>query len=506
MPSWFSKRRRQVLPAPSRAAPSLQPPLPPRSSLQSQAPPAYTGTASTSTSILDTLAVEDNNVLEEQAQFAQPANAPNSTEQHPDRKNYGGSTDNDDSEHESDEQEPVFLTLPKSVLLRINRLLPPESQAALALVNKSTLSVLGHSGHLVKSISPESRQALLQLLDRDLYFLVYCAYCKIIHHPLAIPQGGRCRISASIIPDKEPEGARFSQYCITTPCFNYVHALMRNCRAGRDYTELQQLAGGVGFKSDMELKLRRGAIVKKIKVVRGVGGGSCITMWQKIFPVLPAVGGISTIRNMYEIGWYVRWSARICNHRRWNTEYQFLLPNIANLAVKSDHYVRKDNTEKFAAFALDPRSFCAATKALPNTKHITGTFDSRLHCALFHHSGCSCGANIQWGVVRSCDRCDTDFCFTVVTQGVPGKPKEESFWVFTSWRNWGAGVLTDDPVWQAQVSNSIQQQPSNHARPSGLLWPYSQFRQLYQQSNEYGPFVYRPSLQERSILSARAYE
>ncbi|KAK3935693.1 hypothetical protein QBC46DRAFT_396957 [Diplogelasinospora grovesii] len=154
---------------------------------------------------------------------------------------------------------------------------------------------------------------------------------------------------------------------------------------------------------------------------------------------------------MYEIGWYVRWSARICNHRRWNTEYQFLLPNIANLAVKSDHYVRKDDTEKFAAFTLDPRSFCAATKALPNTKHITGTFDSRLHCALFHHSGCSCGANIQWGVVRSCDRCDTDFCFTVVTQGVPGEPKEESFWVFTSWRNMAAGVQPDDPVWQARV-------------------------------------------------------
>lgn len=144
---------------------------------------------------------------------------------------------------------------------------------------------------------------------------------------------------------------------------------------------------------------------------------------------------------------------------------------------------------------------------------MSGSFDPRLNCALFHrhtqHDECHCGGDLQFGVVQSCDRCDTDYCFTVVTEPVPGSSekgeKEQSFLVFTSWKNLGSGdgfSSNDDAVWQAHLSD--KQHPSEHARASGPLWPYSQYGKRDRRHSEYGSRVYRPSIHPETVISARS--
>ncbi|KAK0743120.1 hypothetical protein B0T18DRAFT_414456 [Schizothecium vesticola] len=59
-----------------------------------------------------------------------------------------------------------------------------------------------------------------------------------------------------------------------------------------------------------------------------------------------------------------------------------------------------------------------------NVTRAANSLERRLHCAVTHPLGSfrpCCDANIQQGVVRSCSRCDKDFCFTVMGRHVPRK-------------------------------------------------------------------------------------
>ncbi|KAM7188109.1 hypothetical protein V8F20_010681 [Naviculisporaceae sp. PSN 640] len=428
---------------------------------------------------------------------------------------------------------PVILGLPASVWLHINSLLPPESQAALTLVNKSALSVLGQDvGDGFPRVKPwpmdmGTRRKFLELLDRDLYLLTYCSICDRIHN-LEDTNG---RICDALVVGKQdqPPGVGQRNFSYMLPSFGLVHVIMRNYRAGRrDYRDLLNLLcyEGLAIRTDAEFRLRRGAVTEGCRIVdssrRGKQGARFMFMEQRVFPVTLPVSqdmtdepyeGINTVRNFYELGYYVWWIPRICNHRRWRTEYPFLLPNTPELTtrLKGPKGIRAlfsrstkggvtDLKTRFQNFALDPADFRGpqGESCLDGKQFVSGSLEPRLHCALSHHhgaDGCPCGAGTQFGIVRSCDRCDTDFCFNVVTRVVSdsgeGKAeKEQSFLVFTTWKNLGYGFGFSRDECRTFAAHLA----SNNVRSSGPLGAYKRYGKLDRWPNNYGPLVYRPTI------------
>ncbi|KAM7205741.1 hypothetical protein V8F20_002974 [Naviculisporaceae sp. PSN 640] len=388
-------------------------------------------------------------------------------------------------------------------------------------------------------MSPETRSALLKLLDRDLGILVYCSICDQIHGPLDVI-GRSC--TNALIKDRVPPPGDWARktFVYFLPDFNFVHAVMRSHRAGRrDYLELRSvgLGGGVPLRRSPELLFSRGAVVERERIVTTAPDGaqaSMVWMLQKVFPVSPPYNKTAsnqhlracTVRNFYEIGCYIRWAPRICDHRHWHKEYPFLLTNSPKLHIVSksplDSILRRkaDLRTKFQKFHLDPREFRGPRGKYfgDSEKLVNGMVDRTLRCAMFDRGGPGdkCRPSMGFGVVRSCDRCDTDYCFTVVSQKVSdpevgaNDSKIENFFVFTSWKNLGSGgdSREDDSTWQAHVSNSPRAELAIQRklqRTTSFLWPYTQYGKLEESPSEYGRYVYTPKLDPRLIRRARSW-
>lgn len=220
----------------------------------------------------------------------------------------------------------------------------------------------------------KTRSRFLRLLDRDLTLLVYCSACDNLHTPYTLTWRSCCRMETDGL-DRKHHGSPKSNYSLAN--FHFIHAVMRSYRRacgaeagaaaplgrriqGDSWVELLPYSETAGFRRPIEQMLGRGAVVYRQMVVAAsaasahVGGlqaqgqlegqqqqqpprGSFISMRQSVFPIVPAsrgrVGSINTLRNLYEIGCYVRWSSRICNHRRWNTEYPWLLPDLGSSSI-----------------------------------------------------------------------------------------------------------------------------------------------------------------------------
>lgn len=159
-------------------------------------------------------------------------------------------------------------------------------------------------------------------------------------------------------------------------------------------------------------------------------------MTQKLFPVLAAKGWVCSTRNMYELGYFVKYLSRICEHQHWDMEYKFLLPDMKALGNKMGYYSLRGSTKTFVSFAASPRAFRGAAATPSNIARIADSLDQGLDCAVTHPLGNSqtcCQIDIQWGVGRSCGWCDMDFCLTVVRQHVPGRGNE-LLWVLPAGR------------------------------------------------------------------------
>ncbi|KAM7189013.1 hypothetical protein V8F20_010316 [Naviculisporaceae sp. PSN 640] len=424
-------------------------------------------------------------------------------------------------ENHSKDTPLVLIQLPPAILRRIQSLLPPESQLALAFVNKNLFSLL-----IPTPIKPE-RKLFFRLLDRDLSVLVYCSLCDGLHGPF-FAIGRECS-RFIVLEDERPPGSwGYGTFRYTIPEFNFIHALMRSYRAGRrDYIELPSAGIGAGraYRREAEMHFCRGVFVERERIVPAQAQNrpaSLVWMMQRVFPVtIPCStrndqgGKIDTVRNLYEIGCYVRWAPRICDHRRWNTEYPFLLTNAPDLKAssqktrKGSFWTRQkivDLKTAFQDFAVDPEHFHGPA----GDEVVTGTMDARLRCALHHHHGPHhpCPDSTQFGFVRSCDRCDTDFTFTVVTEevrvgGEKETKRQENLLVFTAWKNMGPGIdREEDLVWQAHISGT--KNSSDLARSTDFLWPYTQYGKLEGSPGEYGHHVYKPRLLRGTILTARS--
>ncbi|KAK0622021.1 hypothetical protein B0T17DRAFT_309328 [Bombardia bombarda] len=143
----------------------------------------------------------------------------------------------------------------------------------------------------------------------------------------------------------------------------------------------------------------------------------------------------ATLRTFYEIGHIVTHADPICGHLRWEDEYPFLIPNMANFGLHQRF--SEDEARKITTFSLPLHALNSYTAPLlPGQVCI----HKRLRCALFHGHGvlCRCRDSIAFNALRCCPRCDTDYAVNIVPDVAPGRP-EGRLLVFTTWKCLGDG-------------------------------------------------------------------
>lgn len=352
-----------------------------------------------------------------------------------------------------------LLSLPDSVLVSISNHLDVEFRAAFALVNKRTLFILvRNDGNLFGSMVQSDRRKFLRLIDRDLSsWVVYCLSCDILHDalPKHMRQSGKESKSAGSTGDRE----------CTMEDPNLTHAVMRQFRAGRDYEYHISVVNSAGHQILAQQTLRRGATTINVKVYTETG--QLLMKKERLLPLKPGQGSKASVRNLYEIGWFLRWTPRIYHHRNWDTEYPFLLPRLHVLLEKEMWKYYKSRPSELRNFSLPPSHFRRATEPL-NSTPFSYAVASELMCTIYHSSLSNedtCHSRNQWlGVVRSCDQCDTDFCLTTISS---------DHLLFSAWGNLGSGQIQDDTC----IIGSVQQ-PTALGRASKPLWPFRRLENL----------------------------
>jgi hypothetical protein len=101
-----------------------------------------------------------------------------------------------------------------------------------------------------------------------------------------------------------------------------------------------------------------------------------------------------SLRTLYEIGHLVTHADPICGHLRWEEEYPFLVPNLANLALDMDQRFGEEETRRIPAFSLP---ITLDNQAAPLMAEETANMHPRLRCALLHKTGCICRDSIAFG-------------------------------------------------------------------------------------------------------------
>ncbi len=103
-------------------------------------------------------------------------------------------------------------------------------------------------------------------------------------------------------------------------------------------------------------------------------------------------GNTATLKTLYEIGHTIMHADSICRHLRWDEEYHFLVPHMADFPV----YRTNLDVDRIFSFSLPIAAMERETTALLDE---FSRIHERLGCALFHGVNCLCPASIQWGAV-----------------------------------------------------------------------------------------------------------
>ncbi|KAK1835635.1 hypothetical protein QBC39DRAFT_148045 [Podospora conica] len=141
-----------------------------------------------------------------------------------------------------------------------------------------------------------------------------------------------------------------------------------------------------------------------------------------------------SLRTLYEIGRLVTYADPICRHLRWDEEYSFFVPNLANLGL--DQRFSKDEILQITAFSLPITAL--HNEVTPLTLDEIAKINPRLRCALFHEAGCLNRDGIAFGSLRSCPRCYTDYAVSIVPDPTTDRPGGRLL-VFSTWKGLGDG-------------------------------------------------------------------
>jgi hypothetical protein len=286
------------------------------------------------------------------------------------------------------------------------------------MVDRQTLMTFGNGVFRMKKKA--DWYAYLELLDRDLSFLVFCRPCGSIHAP------GLQGCVDTDINSQWPRARGAMKYRKRFPPFGTVHAIMRNYRAGRDYRELLN-----------EESLCKAATIPDLAPCMGLtglriahGAGHLIRKSELFWN--PSLARDTNPRTLFAFGRAVWLEPSICRHRAFVIDYGFTLPDTRKFV---DHPIfRYVDGTSIPLPTGTKRDFDGCESGqfsdLPKYPRSSLLIDEALRCGLFHGLACSCAGSSAWGVVRSCSKCDTDFCLS--KQTLPG---EARVLVFTIWQN-----------------------------------------------------------------------
>jgi hypothetical protein len=345
---------------------------------------------------------------------------------------------------------PKLENLPAKVLLQIQSYLPRESRAALSMANRHMLAVCGNGVARIKYRG--EWKAFLELLDRDLSFLVFCRPCGSIHAP-------------------DEKQCVYPRIWSGWPPFGAVHAIMRNYRAGRDYREL--LMQYTRHKRRTCLVLGPTLMLSCLKVEHDAGH---LISESEVFWI-PTVARDTSPRTLFLFGKAVYDNRGICPHTSFSLEYPFLCPDMRSFGQQPIFLKHGDGraTETIPLPTGTNKGFLRIGSGqfsdLPKFTPSSLLIDEALRCGLFHETGCSCPGSSAWGVVKSCSKCYTDFCLS--KQDLSGGTQGRVL-VFTVWRDLGTGESRDDPIWLShwicRTANTPANAPTNTPRPSSGAW------------------------------------
>ncbi|KAK3349180.1 hypothetical protein B0T25DRAFT_547392 [Lasiosphaeria hispida] len=153
-------------------------------------------------------------------------------------------------------------------------------------------------------------------------------------------------------------------------------------------------------------------------------------------------GNTATLRTLYEIGHTIMHAESICQHCRWDQEYPFLVPHMADFPLSK----LSQDVDPIKSFSLPIAAMMEETELLLEEE---SRLHERLRCALFHDIGCLCPASICWGAVKSCPRCHTDYAVSVAP--VATRPEGRCF-VFTTWKY--LGKASQDCYWKSHTDQT----------------------------------------------------
>lgn len=300
--------------------------------------------------------------------------------------------------------------LPVEVIYYLGKVLPPESAACLALVNKAFYGILGPS---VRAMERPRLWRFLTLLEKDMTFFIACSSCLKLHSPFTdwvdFSQDAPCE--QFYHPMTVPHTIRYS----------LVRGIAKAHLQNRNYSEILTATNFQSTSLGDHQQTSRTALCRMVQ-------GSLIVQTQVV--VRPRSGDKVTMRSLWKLSQLLNTTPAepICGHKCWEDGRPTLwVRDISMLADQHDDAHHADNCVHMKhRHTADCCSEEDARKALTKKELIHGV-SGGLISMLFDKEKHSI-----FGTVQGCKECYTDYSITHVDIETAGRCI-----VLTTWKDMG---------------------------------------------------------------------
>ncbi|EOO02512.1 hypothetical protein UCRPA7_1971 [Phaeoacremonium minimum UCRPA7] len=317
--------------------------------------------------------------------------------------------------------------LPLEVIYCIAEMLPPESAACLALVNKTFYEILAHR---FLKLETYSRWRFLVLLEKDMIFLVACADCMTLHSPL-IAWDENTGMSC-LNQDLE----RGLPHSITYPIVRLIaktHLQNLNHSEILGYTNqyFTHFGKSLQYNDSSSCRVVKGNLLQRRQIV-----------------VRPLRGDTMTMRSLYKLGRVLNphYFEPLCHHKAWyratSVDLRVHADKIADCHNQAHH-----NTTEGMHIGMH-RELCFSRKdaiEILGEKGLKSGMTKTLHHTLFAKE-----AKGSVGRIQGCKKCFTDYCVTFVDVDDAGRCV-----VLTSWKDLGGLGPDEKAKWDSHRFPSL---------------------------------------------------
>ncbi|EOO00518.1 hypothetical protein UCRPA7_3985 [Phaeoacremonium minimum UCRPA7] len=330
--------------------------------------------------------------------------------------------------HSSEFSQDVFqlMQLPRELLCCIAKVLPPESAAAFAIVNKVLYGTLGPR---VLQLRGYNLWRLLVLLERDMVFFIACPNCLKLHSP------------AIKYTDDDPASCEVSAVELALPHkvkHSTVRAVAKAYLQNRNYGEFLTY---VNYSLKNFEEHRQSIQTVSSRMIRGN------LLLQNQIIIRPRKANTETMRSMWELDQFLGsfWNGRsICQHKSWKqSRPKLCVEDMNKLADQHDsaHHVQ---TEWHKLHHVGKCFSDKDIRATLNKEDLTSAVSGGLLAALFNKKLSS-----VFGRVKGCTECFTDYTVTPVDIEGAGRCL-----VLTVWKDLGGIGPGQDTKWETHLEMS----------------------------------------------------